>query len=62
MRDIPKRLREARGETPRKEVCEALGIAPSTLTMYETGQRVPRDEIKIALANFYNTSVEALFY
>lgn len=62
MRDIAKRLRDARGDIPRKEVCEALGLATSTLTMYETGQRVPRDEIKIALANFYHTSVEALFY
>ncbi len=62
MRDIAKRLRDARGDIPRKEVCKALGLATSTLTMYETGQRVPRDEIKIALANFYKTTVEALFY
>lgn len=62
MGDIAKRLREARGDTPRKEVCKALGLAASTLTMYETGRRVPRDEIKKALANFYHTSVEALFY
>ena len=40
------RLRAARGETPRKEVCQAVGISLSALMMYENGKRSPRDAIK----------------
>lgn len=29
--------------------------------MYETGNRIPRDEIKVKLAHYYSTSVERLF-
>lgn len=45
-----------------KEVTEAMGISVSALTMYETGNRIPRDEIKVKLAHYYSTSVERLFY
>lgn len=45
-----------------KEVTEAIGISVSALTMYETGNRIPRDEIKVKLAHYYSTSVERLFY
>lgn len=44
-----------------KEVTEAIGISVSALTMYETGNRIPRDEIKVKLAHYYSTSVERLF-
>lgn len=60
--DLGTKLKEARGEIPRAKVCEDIGISLSTLTMYELGQRIPRDEIKKRLAKYYNTSVEALFY
>ena len=30
--------------------------------MYENGQRIPRDDIKVKLARFYGVSVEYLFY
>lgn len=40
---------------------EAIGISVSALTMYETGNRIPRDEIKVKLAHYYSTSVERLF-
>lgn len=59
---IAERLRAARGDKPREDVCDALGISRSALTMYETGQRVPRDEIKVKLADYYKTTVQALFF
>lgn len=59
---IGKKLRELRGEIPRAEVAEAVGISISALTMYETGQRIPRDQIKVKLAEFYNTTVQELFF
>lgn len=59
---IAERLIEARGETPRSEVVKAVGISLSALTMYEIGQRVPRDEIKVKLAKYYGKSVQELFF
>lgn len=59
---IGQRLRELRGDRPRDEVAEALGISVSALTMYETGQRVPRDQIKVKIAEFYGTTVQEIFF
>ena len=65
MRDkkiIGERLKNLRGDIPRLSICEDVGISESALAMYETGQRIPRDEIKVALARRYNTTVGALFF
>jgi putative transcriptional regulator len=59
---IAKRLLQLRGEKTREEVAYKVGISVSALTMYETGNRIPRDEIKLRLARYYNTSVEAIFF
>lgn len=59
---IPEKLRLARGMEPRSSVCKAVGIGLSTLTMYELGQRVPKDSIKRKLASHYRTTVQALFF
>lgn len=59
---IGKRLRDLRGGQSPFEVCEKVGISRSALAMYETGQRIPRDEIKVALARVYKTTVEAIFF
>lgn len=56
------RLREARGSRSRDEIVRLCGISVSALSMYENGQRVPRDEIKVKLANVYNGTVEDLFF
>ena len=49
-------LRDMRRLTQR-EVAEQLGIAPSTLGMYEAGKREPDNEILVAIAEVYETSV-----
>lgn len=56
------RLIAARGNRNRKTVADAVGISVSALAMYETGHRIPRDEIKVKLAEFYKKSVQSLFY
>lgn len=45
-----------------EEVARAVGISTSALAMYEAGERLPRDEVKIRLANYYNVSVEFIFF
>ena len=62
MASIGERLREARGDIPRKNVCEKVGISLSALMMYENDKRVPRDSIKIKLAELYGKKIEELFY
>lgn len=57
-----KRLIQLRGEKSQAEVAKCVGIATSTLGMYETEQRMPRDPIKIALAEYYGSTVQAIFF
>lgn len=59
---IAKRLIELRGERTQKEVAESLGISISALSMYEIGQRIPRDEVKIKIAKYYKKSVQDIFF
>lgn len=59
---IGKRLTALRGEEKRETVAAAVGISVSALAMYETGKRIPRDEIKVRLAQYYNRSIESIFY
>lgn len=44
------------------EAANELGITPSALSNYENGIRVPRDSIKIRIANYYNKSVTTIFF
>ena len=62
--EIPygKRLVELRNGKSQAKVAKEVGMAASTLGMYETEQRVPRDTIKIRLANYYGTTVQKIFY
>lgn len=50
-----------RGERSQEEVAKALGISVSALSMYEQGNRIPRDEVKIRMAEYYGISIESLF-
>ena len=62
LREIGDRLRALRGETPRSTVAKTVNISRSALQMYENGERMPRDEVKEALAAYYGTTVGALFF
>ena len=44
------------------EVAAAVNISPSALSMYECDQRVPRDNIKIALADYYKKPIGKIFF
>lgn len=61
-KEIGQDLVRLRGAKTRTEVAEAIGISSSAMQMYENGERMPRDEIKVALANYYDTTVGALFF
>ncbi len=59
---VAERLIKARGDKKREEVASAIGVSLSAITMYENGERIPRDETKIKLAEFYNKTVQELFF
>lgn len=59
---VAERLVAARGNRKREEVAAAVGVSLSAIAMYESGGRVPRDETKIKLADYYNTTVQELFF
>lgn len=59
---MAEKLRKLRGNKSRQEVADACGISISALAMYEAGERIPRDKIKIKLARYYNKSVNYIFF
>lgn len=59
---IAKRLVELRGNKSREDVANSVNISCSALSMYEQGNRIPRDEIKVRLANYYGTTVQDIFF
>lgn len=59
---IAQKLLKLRGDKSREEVSNSVGISISTLQMYENGQRVPKDNIKIELAKYYGKTVQDIFF
>lgn len=60
--DIGKRLAKMRGDRSQEQVARDIGMSLSAYTKYERGERIPRDEIKIRLANYYGMSVQEIFF
>lgn len=61
-KSIGKILVDLRGSKTQEEVSKALGISVSALSMYERGERIPRDTIKIRIASYYNKPICDIFY
>ncbi len=43
-------------------VAKATGLTRSAIFMYETEERIPRDENKVALAKYFGKTVQELFF
>ena len=61
-KEIGLRLQTLRGKRSQEEVANAGGLSKSAISMYEQGERIPRDSVKLALATYYKKSVESLFF
>ena len=59
---VGKKLKALRGKKTQKQVADEIGITKSALAMYEQDKRVPRDEVKVRIAAYYNEPVGSLFY
>lgn len=55
-------LKMLRGNNSQDEIARQIGITKSSWAMYERGERVPRDEIKIKIANFFGKTVQEIFF
>lgn len=62
VKKMSKKLIQLRGDKTQEEVARALGIAQSTYAMYESGKRTPSDEKKTRIADYYNKSVQFIFF
>lgn len=54
-----KSLRQDRNMTQR-DLANALHIANTTLSQYESGQRVPSDDVKMQIANYFDVTIDYL--
>lgn len=54
-------LRVDRGLT-QAQLADKLGISASAMSAYEQGARVPRDEVKVRIAEFFGVSILDVFY
>ena len=57
--EVLKYLRTSRGIT-QAEFAKAMGISPSTVGMYETGEREPNFETEEKIADYFNVSLDVL--
>ena len=58
---VGKKLKALRGGASRESVANDLNISFSALCAYENGERLPRDEIKLRIAEYYNEPVNKIF-
>ena len=54
-------LRKKKGVT-QSEVAQAIGVPVSTYNAWEIGQNIPRDEAKVKIADYYNRTVQFIFF
>lgn len=59
---IGQRLIKLRGSRTQLEISRKVGMSVSAIGMYERGERIPRDEVKVKLARLYNSTVDEIFY
>lgn len=59
---IGKRLTALRGSKSQETVARDNGISTSAYIKYERGERIPRDELKIRLAQYHGVSVQDIFF
>ena len=56
-----KALRQAKGKSL-TEAAREIGITPSALANYESNIRVPRDNIKVAISDYYKKPIQKIFF
>lgn len=62
IKGLPERLKNLRLKYcfSQKQVANKLGISPSIVSGYETGERTPSTEVLLAISHLYNCSTDYL--
>lgn len=62
IKDLPKKLKFLRSKYgfSQKEVADKLGVSPSIVSGYETGERTPSIDVLLSLSFLYHCSVDYL--
>lgn len=62
IKDLPGRLRDLRMKYgySQKEVSEKIGVSPSIVSGYESGERTPSTQVLLSLAYLYGCSTDYL--
>lgn len=62
IKDLPNRLRDLRIKYgySQKEVSEKIGVSPSIVSGYESGERTPSTQVLLSLAYLYGCSTDYL--
>lgn len=62
IKDLPQKLQALRVKYgySQKQVAEKLGVSPSIVSGYETGERTPSTEVLLSLSYLYNCSTDFL--
>lgn len=62
IKDLPIRLRDLRIKYgySQKEVSEKIGVSPSIVSGYESGERTPSTQVLLSLAYLYGCSTDYL--
>ena len=58
---IIRELRLEKGVSQEAAASE-VGVTKSSWAMYERGERIPRDEVKVKIAGYFGRSVQDIFF
>ena len=56
-----KMLREKKGKT-QAEMAEIINVSQSSYNQYEAGLKVPRDDVKVRIAEYFGKTVQYIFF
>ena len=59
---IGEKLKKLRGNKSQTEVAKEIGITISAYSNYENNYRVPRDEAKRKIAEYFKKTVDEIFF
>lgn len=59
---VGERLKKLRGSRTQGEVAEALGVTSMAVSQWENGLRMPSDDMKVKIAQFYKKTVMVIFF
>lgn len=61
---VGERLIKLRNEKnlTQKDLSKIIGVSTASIAMYELNERVPRDEIKRKISEFFKKTVQEIFF